>query len=291
MLHVGNFNPEWGYLAPAPSLLRTLRLVVVAAVVGATVGAAVVFALARQPGAEESVATRTLVQHAETDARSQTLLTAELQAQAGHVSTADAQHAPGVTARQSAPAVALADTGPSAANDSIVASTAQRATIAADLAETPKTMAKAATAKATTAKATLAPAASGVAPVSVSDAARVSKTPNKKSMLRAKDQEAKNSATGAPRIRVAMVAQHANKTAPQPSANNVPRNSVVPDNPDNNDVRNDDSLLARTMGVTDHVIAATHRAVSTIGVIPSLDWIDRQSYRRLVVMPVGAADP
>jgi hypothetical protein len=45
-------------------------------------------------------------------------------------------------------------------------------------------------------------------------------------------------------------------------------NSVVPDN---NVLRDDDSLLARTMGVTDHVIAATQRAVSTIGVIPT--WI------------------
>jgi hypothetical protein len=41
--------------------------------------------------------------------------------------------------------------------------------------------------------------------------------------------------------------------------------------PDNNVLRDDDSLLARTMGVTDHVIAATQRAVSTIGVIPT--WI------------------
>ena len=54
-----------------------------------------------------------------------------------------------------------------------------------------------------------------------------------------------------------------------PLPHNVVGNSVVPDN--NNDLRDDDSLLARTMGVTDHVIAATQRAVSTIGVIPT--WI------------------
>jgi len=62
MLPAGNFNLEWGYLAPAPSFLRTVRLVVVAAAIAATASAAVVFALMRQPAAEESIAARTLVQ-------------------------------------------------------------------------------------------------------------------------------------------------------------------------------------------------------------------------------------
>jgi hypothetical protein len=57
----GNFNLEWGFLAPAPSFLRTVRLVVVATTIGATTSAAAVFALMRQPAAEESVAARTLV--------------------------------------------------------------------------------------------------------------------------------------------------------------------------------------------------------------------------------------
>jgi len=70
-------------------------------------------------------------------------------------------------------------------------------------------------------------------------------------------------------MHVAMAAPQPSKTAPQPPANNVLRNNVAPD--DNKAVREDDSLLARTMGVTDHVIAATHRAVSTIGGIPT--WI------------------
>jgi hypothetical protein len=35
--------------------------------------------------------------------------------------------------------------------------------------------------------------------------------------------------------------------------------------------RDDDTLLTKTLGVTDHVIAATQRAVSTIGGVPS--WI------------------
>ena len=41
----GNFSPEWGYLAPAPSMLRTLRVVLVATAVGATAGAGVVLSL------------------------------------------------------------------------------------------------------------------------------------------------------------------------------------------------------------------------------------------------------
>jgi hypothetical protein len=61
MRNTGNFNLEWGYLAPAPSFLRSVRLVVVAATIAATASAAVVFALVRQPAAEASVAARTLV--------------------------------------------------------------------------------------------------------------------------------------------------------------------------------------------------------------------------------------
>jgi hypothetical protein len=56
-----NFNSEWGLLAPAPSFLRTVRLAVIATAIGATTSALVVFALMRQPAAEESIATRTLV--------------------------------------------------------------------------------------------------------------------------------------------------------------------------------------------------------------------------------------
>jgi hypothetical protein len=45
MRSTGNFSPEWGYLAPAPSLLRTVRVVLVATAVGATAGAGVVLSL------------------------------------------------------------------------------------------------------------------------------------------------------------------------------------------------------------------------------------------------------
>ena len=56
-----NFNPEWGYVAPAPSVMRTARLIVVAAIIGATAGAAAVFSLLDRRVGEESVAARTLV--------------------------------------------------------------------------------------------------------------------------------------------------------------------------------------------------------------------------------------
>lgn len=63
MRFADNFNPEWGYLAPAPSFMRTARVALVAAAIGATSGAAVVFALIDRPAAEEtSIAARTLVQ-------------------------------------------------------------------------------------------------------------------------------------------------------------------------------------------------------------------------------------
>jgi hypothetical protein len=58
-----NFNPEWGYLAPARSFMRTARVAIVAAAIGATSGAAVVFSLIDRPAAEEtSIAAHTLVQ-------------------------------------------------------------------------------------------------------------------------------------------------------------------------------------------------------------------------------------
>src|SRR5580704_10468979 len=42
----GNFHPEWGALAPAPSFMRTARIVAVATAIGATAGAGVVLSLA-----------------------------------------------------------------------------------------------------------------------------------------------------------------------------------------------------------------------------------------------------
>jgi hypothetical protein len=51
MRFAGNFHPEWGYLAPAPNFMRTVRIVAVATAIGATAGAAVVLSLADHPAA------------------------------------------------------------------------------------------------------------------------------------------------------------------------------------------------------------------------------------------------
>ena len=251
MRHTDNFNLEWGYLAPAPSLLRSVRLVVVAATIAATASAAVVFALVRRPAAEASVAARTLVQPVEVASAARVPAAAELQTQSEHASTPDAQHAAGATRRESAPTVTQADTSPSGAGGSAIASTMQRAPVATAGAETSSAAAQTSLAH--------------IAPEIATAAARTPKTPEGKAGLTA---QAKEPVASASRLRVASV-QHAVKPMPQPLAHNSVRNDVVPDN--NHDLRDDDSLLARTMGVTDHVIAATQRAVSTIGVIPT--WI------------------
>lgn len=72
MRFAGNFHPEWGYLAPAPSLMRTARIVVVATAIGATAGAGVVLTLVERPvptavvdAGKTLVVVRSLVQPAE----------------------------------------------------------------------------------------------------------------------------------------------------------------------------------------------------------------------------------
>jgi hypothetical protein len=57
-----NLNPEWGYMAPAPSVMRTVRLIAIATIIGATVGAWTVFSSLDRPLAEESVAARTMIE-------------------------------------------------------------------------------------------------------------------------------------------------------------------------------------------------------------------------------------
>lgn len=65
MRSAGNFHPEWGYLAPTPSFVRTLRIVLVATAIGATAGAGVVVSLlphrASGAGADSSIAAHALV--------------------------------------------------------------------------------------------------------------------------------------------------------------------------------------------------------------------------------------
>jgi hypothetical protein len=64
MRSAGNFHPQWGYLAPAPSFMRTVRIAMVATAVGATAGAAVVVSLlgrSSDPNGNGSIAAHALV--------------------------------------------------------------------------------------------------------------------------------------------------------------------------------------------------------------------------------------
>jgi hypothetical protein len=122
MHRAGNLNLEWGLLAPAPRFLRTVRLVVVATAIGATTSAAVVFALMRQPAAEESIAARTLVQSVgQAPQTGRAPITAQTQTQAEHT----------------------ADAGTSAASESANAPAHPRAPAAVALVEAPSMMADA----------------------------------------------------------------------------------------------------------------------------------------------------
>jgi hypothetical protein len=79
MRHVLNFHPEWGCLVPAPSFMRTARIVVIATAVGATAGGSVVLSLVDRSVGETSVAERTLVQRVQVDSsRVSELWTAQL---------------------------------------------------------------------------------------------------------------------------------------------------------------------------------------------------------------------
>ena len=61
MRSAGNFHPDWGYLAPAPSFMRTARIVLVATAIGATAGAAVMISLVQHPAADAPIAAHALV--------------------------------------------------------------------------------------------------------------------------------------------------------------------------------------------------------------------------------------
>ena len=137
MRHVGHFNPESGYLAPAPNLLRTARVFVVAVVIGATASAAVVFSLMDRPTAETSVAARTLVLSAEP---SQPARNAHPMAQQPAQSARGAQtrtsEAPGAIAPHIAAVGAHSSIASPAANES--AAPTPQGPPAAALAESPK---------------------------------------------------------------------------------------------------------------------------------------------------------
>jgi hypothetical protein len=141
MRHAGNFNPEWGYLAPAPNLLRTTRLFVVAAAIGAMASAAVVFSLMDRPVAETSVAARTLVQPVEPPPPARgALLMAQLQTQSEQASVSQTQRADASSAMrpQGAAVAAHANSGSQAASEPGTPSTTQSPPSAAALAEAPR---------------------------------------------------------------------------------------------------------------------------------------------------------
>jgi hypothetical protein len=62
MRSAGNFHPEWGYLFPSHSLLRSLRIALVSIAIGATSGAVVVISLVERPGLSDE--NRPLAAHA-----------------------------------------------------------------------------------------------------------------------------------------------------------------------------------------------------------------------------------
>lgn len=137
MRRAANFNPEWGYLAPAPTFMRSARLVLVATAIGASAGAAVVLSLVDRPVAEQSVAARTLVQTPLVyEPAKVSAVAAQLQTESQHAQPhADA---PGAVRRQAA-MVSPANAGAAglAAGKSGTTSTTQRAAGAVALAEAP----------------------------------------------------------------------------------------------------------------------------------------------------------
>ena len=145
MRHAGNFNPEWGYLAPAPNFLRTTRLFVVAAAIGATASAAVVFSLMDRPAAETSVAARTLVQPVApaVPARSAPLMaqqqTPSVSASASQTQRSDASSA--MLLHGAAVAAHASATSPAASESGAASTTQLRPPVAAALAEVPRIMA------------------------------------------------------------------------------------------------------------------------------------------------------
>ena len=135
MRHVGNFNPEWGYLAPAPSLLRTARVFLVAAAIGAITSAAVIFSLIDRPAAETTIAARTLVLSAEpTLSAPATQLMAQQPTQSVRSSVSPTSGAEAMGLRGAMHAGA----GPAAESESSAVPTTPSPPVAAALAEAPR---------------------------------------------------------------------------------------------------------------------------------------------------------
>jgi hypothetical protein len=67
MSSTGNFNPEWGYLAPRPGMIRSFRMALLAGAIGTVAGMAVAVAFIAHPAVDLSVAARTMAQLGESD--------------------------------------------------------------------------------------------------------------------------------------------------------------------------------------------------------------------------------
>ena len=139
MRHAGNFSPEWGYAAPAPSFLQTARIAVVAVAVGATASAAVVFSLLDRPEAEESVAARAMVPVSVAPAPETAPVKMAAVPTAGEQARSTLQPVAAKTAlaRPTVAPLASAPKG-STANDSGTTSTTQHSFSVAVLAESPR---------------------------------------------------------------------------------------------------------------------------------------------------------
>ena len=129
--------PNGDILLQLLNFLRTARVFVVAAAIGAAVSAAVVFSLMDRPATETSVAARTLVQPVEPalPTRSAPLM-AQLQTQPEQTSVLHAQGADAAGAIWPQGAAGVVHTGASSAVG--VVSTTQRPPIAAALVEAPR---------------------------------------------------------------------------------------------------------------------------------------------------------
>jgi hypothetical protein len=123
-----NFN-----VAPAPSVMRTARLIAVAAIIGATAGAATVFSLLDRPAAEGSVAARTLAPDPRLPVTTNTSVAAQHTELQEVKSPAEAQN----SAEQKAPPAPAAGAPARPQPSELTTSTPQRPTSAAALAEAP----------------------------------------------------------------------------------------------------------------------------------------------------------
>jgi hypothetical protein len=162
MRHAGNFNPEWGYMAPAPNFLRTARVFIVAAAIGAAASAAVVFSLMDRPAAEASVAARTLVRPVETaPSAPRGPVTAQMQTPPEGAAISEPQHADarGAMRPQNVPVLTHLGAGSAAAGESLAAAATRHTPMAAALAEAPKIMAAEASPVPAANESTSAPAA------------------------------------------------------------------------------------------------------------------------------------